>query len=126
MWLWNLVDFLWSVAVIIFFIDLIIMLPLSLFKKTRLFASKSIFYSSYFFGFMLWIECVFYTFDLWGIIALIIGLLIIGIGVVPMAFLALAINSMWDAFFTLLITLVVIMVVRFLGAYLLERFESDL
>jgi len=114
LWLWDIIDFLWSLAIFVFIIDLIIMLPLSLFKKTSFFAANFIYYSSYFFGFLLWLESAFYTFGLWGLIALIIGLIIVGVGVVPMAFLALAINGMWDHLIALLVNFIIIIIVRFL------------
>lgn len=124
MWFLTVLDFFRQIAIIIFFFDLFILLPLCIFHKTRLFAAKGILYSGWFFGFVVWIISVGYTFSHWGIIALIIGLLILGVGVVPMAFLATLIAGLWSGFFELLIISIVAIVFQQLGGIMIDRWGS--
>lgn len=62
-----------------------------------------------------------YTFSHWGIIALIIGLLILVVGVIPMVFLATLIAGLWIGFFELLIISIVAITFRQLGTIVINR-----
>lgn len=69
-------------------IVVLILLPLSAFKATRGFAGICIFFSSYLFGITTWFLGATVTFATWGWLGLIIGLLLAGVGVVPIGILA--------------------------------------
>ena len=80
---------------IIFVIVVFILLPLSIPKKTRGFSSILIYFSSYIFGATLWMEGFLLTLMIWGVWAVILGIFIMGVGVVPIAIIATLVNSLW-------------------------------
>ncbi len=67
---------------------ILILLPLAIFKRTRRFSGTIIFYASYLFGLTTWFLGAAITLSTWGWLALIIGLLLAGVGVVPIGILA--------------------------------------
>lgn len=73
---------------IVFAIVIVIFAPLSLFRATRDVAGMGIYISSYLLGITVWIICANITFVTWGWVALLVGVLLLGIGVVPLAILA--------------------------------------
>jgi len=58
-------------------------------------------WSSFVVGFAAWLYGFGFTYTLWGGFAVILGLFLFGIGVVPMGLVATGINGMWDAFWTI-------------------------
>lgn len=93
---------------IAFWINLLVMLPLSFINKTKGFSAVWMFNLSMVMMFGIWAGCAVYTFMAWGIIALVIGLLIAGVGVVPMALLHMFLNGYWMGFFGIIIYSVII------------------
>jgi hypothetical protein len=65
------------------------------------------------------------TFYYWGIIALIIGLILMGVGVVPMAMLACIFNSLWLELGILIGGSVLVIIVRLFGGNLAEKAKSN-
>lgn len=63
--------------------------------RTRKIAAVSLFAASLVFGVILWGISAIYTFNLWGWLGLLVECFLLGVGVVPTAYLALAINSDW-------------------------------
>jgi hypothetical protein len=57
-------------------------------RRTRAFSAAGLMIASYVFGACLWITSLLLTYELWGTIAVIIGLAVVGIGIVPVALLA--------------------------------------
>jgi hypothetical protein len=51
----------------------------------------------------------------------IIGVLMLGVGVIPIAFIATLFRGMWRPFIELLLSVVLIFGCRALGAYILHR-----
>lgn len=84
-----------------FVIVVFILLPLAIPKKTRGFSSLALFIASYVFGATLWMEGLLLTMFIWGGIAVFIGLILMGIGVVPIAMLATLLNGEWWSLFEL-------------------------
>lgn len=105
-------------------IDLFILLPFGLFRKTGMFGGLAMYYSSFVFGLTLWFLGLLLTYFAWGFLGVIIGLVIFGVGVVPVAMLAMLLHG---EFFSLLV-LVVLTVLTFgsraLGIYLAARAEE--
>jgi len=95
--------------------DLLILLPAGIFKKIRPYAGIGLFISSYVFGLTLWLTGLLITYVLWGIWAVIIGLFILGIGVVPIAILATLFSGVWSMFGFLLFMVFVTFGTRVLG-----------
>lgn len=108
-------------AIITFLVDLLILLPFCIFRKTKLYASIGLVCSSYIFGITLWFSGFNLTFELWGIVALIIGLAVVGLGVIPMAILATILNGLWSELILLVILGVLAYGTRILGLTLSDK-----
>jgi hypothetical protein len=100
--------------------NLAILLPLTFIKRFRNRAGEYILYSSFLFGFQLWLYCLVITLDTWGIIAVLIGLLIVGVGVVPIAFIASLYYGLWRQAFEIVIILVIVLAARIYGKKMRE------
>lgn len=101
-------------------VDVLILLPLSLFRGLRAFTGTTIFISSFLFGLVTWLLGFILTYALWGLWAVIIGILFFGGAVVPFALLATLFKGMWDPFFTVLILFALTFGSRIAGAYIAE------
>lgn len=66
---------------------------MALLSKTRGFSALGLLIASYAFGAILWVWSLLLTLQLWGALAVIIGLLIMGIGIVPVAILAVIFHA---------------------------------
>lgn len=95
--------------------------PLAFFKATRHVPGYGLLYWSYFAGATLWLASLLVTLALWGMFAVIIGLLIMGIGIFPVALLASAFSGEWQCFGNLLVSFVFMLAARFGGAYLVSK-----
>ena len=73
----------------------LVFLPLLPFRKTRAFAGVGLNFASVMFGFTLWVWGLLLTYRLWGAIGVVIGLVILGVGVIPIAMLATLFKGMW-------------------------------
>ena len=74
-------------------VDVFVLLPLSV--------------STYLFGLIAWLLGFLLTYALWGAVAVVIGMLFMGLGVVPIGMVASAWNGLWEPFFTLLVLILV-------------------
>ncbi|MCU0915057.1 MAG: hypothetical protein MUC88_10905, partial [Planctomycetes bacterium] len=92
-----------------------ILLPLALIPPTRPWAGLGFYISSYVFGLTGWSMGLLLTWMLWGGAAVVIGLLMLGIGVVPIAMLATLCNGMWTELGLLLLFVVLTFGLRALG-----------
>lgn len=116
-----LLPWLYLISWLVFFVNLLILLPLCIFKKTRPYAGIGFFFSSFIYGITLWFLGLLLTFALWGAIGVIIGLFIMGVGVVPMAILATLFNGLWGPFGFLIFLVILTFGVRILGTTLAEQ-----
>lgn len=66
----------------------VVLAPLSLFRRTRGISALGYLVASYLFGVNLFIFGIIVTLSEWGVVALVIGLFLAGVGVVPVALLA--------------------------------------
>lgn len=69
--------------------------------KLRFISGTTLLVSSYIYGITVWIYGLVVTLSLWGVLALIIGLILGGVGVVPIGMLAALFNTEWSALLTL-------------------------
>ena len=104
---------------ILFAINVIALL-MAISRKTRGVVGIIIFLSSYVYGLQTWIIGLLVTLTLWGWIAVIIGLFIGGIGVVPIGMAAAIFNGRWSIFFVLLINVILTYGTRIIGRTLAE------
>lgn len=115
----NLMPWLNFISGIASIIAVLVLFPLAFIKRTRNLASNGLLLTSYIFGIDLWVWSLIITNHLWGILAVYIGLLILGVGIIPIAMLAILFNGLWlqlgETIF--LSTLIV-------GVYLLSKYVA--
>jgi hypothetical protein len=99
----------------ILFIINIVLLLFAIIPKARGVVGLVIYISSYVYGLSAWIYGLAVTLALWGWLAVILGLFIGGVGVVPIGMLAAIFNGHWDIFGTLLFTVILTYGTRVLG-----------
>jgi hypothetical protein len=95
--------------------------PLALFRRTRGTAAAGLMIASYVFGAILWITALLLTYQLWGTIAVVIGLLIVGVGIVPIALLATIFSAEWWHLADLVVLLLLTFGIRFLALWLADK-----
>lgn len=117
----------WSlnIAELALLICIVVLGPLGLFRKTRAISGTGYFIASYVFGVNLFISGVIIVMESWGIVAVIIGLVFAGVGVVPVAFLASIVRRDWAAFWQLVFALFFTWGTRAFGIYLGAKSERD-
>lgn len=111
----NLLGPLITIGWVLLAFNILILLPLSIFKGLRGFTGSGMFISSYLFGLIAWLLGFILTYLIWGAWAVVIGILFLGGGVVPIALLATAINGYWDPFLTLMVVTILTFGTRFIG-----------
>jgi hypothetical protein len=109
-------------AAILFVID-VIFLFLAIFPPVRRVVGITLFISSYVFGMATWIYGLAVTLSFWGIWGVVVGLLLGGVGVVPLGMIASAFNGHWDIVLTLVGTSLLTIIVRILGYVIAENGE---
>ena len=105
---------------------LCLLLPMAFFKKTRLWSGFGMVVASYIIGLSLWVLSVLVTIKIWGTGGFLIGLLLSAGTVVPVAFLASALNGLWSSVGDLLFGVLITLAPRLLGGYLLARSETTI
>lgn len=111
-------------AGILFTANLLLLL-VAIIPKTRGVIGVIIYISSYVYGLSAWIYGLAVTLALWGWIAVIIGLFMGGIGVVPIGMLAAIFNGEWGIFWTLLLTVLLTYGSRIVGYALANSSENQ-
>lgn len=111
-------------AGILFLVNLVALL-IAISPKTRGVSGLIIYISSYVYGLGTWIFGLAVTLALWGWIAVIIGVLMGGVGVVPIGMLAAIFNGEWGIFWTLFVSLVLTYGARLIGTLLVSNDENQ-
>jgi hypothetical protein len=117
---WLIVAFAIALAVIVF-----VLLPLAIFRRTRGFSGIGIFIASYVFGATLWVWSLLITYTLWGGLAVFIGLIMAGIGIVPLAIFATLFKGMWSILGQIVLLLIFTLGARFFGIFLISKSEKS-
>lgn len=120
----NIETFLTALSGFAIVISITILLPLAIFKRTRLFAGVVLYLFSYIFGATTWVLGFIVTLSFWGFWGVFIGLLLAGIGVVPLGMIASAINGQWGVFWILSANLVFVIATRAIAISLIEHSEG--
>lgn len=113
-----------GLAGILFVINLILLL-VAIVPQTRGVVGVIIYFSSYVYGLSAWIYGLAVTLALWGWIAVIIGLFMGGIGVVPIGMLAAIFNGEGGAFWTLFFTVALTYGMRMIGYALANSADNQ-
>ncbi len=120
----HVLPWLISIAWIVFAINLFILLPLGFFRKTGIFGGIGIYFSSFVFGLTLWFLGLLLTYFTWGFLGVFIGLALVGVGVVPVAMLAMLLDGEFYFLLVLILLTIVTFGSRALGIYLAGRAEE--
>lgn len=115
---------LWASAITLL-VCVFVLLPLSFLKTGRAFAGNGLVIASLLFGFSLWVWGLILTYNLWGPWAVFIGLFFLGIGVVPIAFLAATFKGMWSTLGDLAILTFLTFGCRAFGLYVLSKINNQ-
>lgn len=105
-------------------LDILIFLPLGIFKKTKGASAIGLVISSYIYGLTLWFWTLMLTYLIWGAVAVFIGLFIAGVGVVPIAMLATAINGEWAVLGQIIFLIFLTFGSRILGYHFAQRADE--
>lgn len=103
---------------------LLVVLPLSVFRCCRGFAAIASLVASYVFGATLWMWALLLTLGLWGTWAVVIGLFMMGVGVVPIAMLATLFKGMWSILGQLVVLTVLTFGTRFYALWIGDRADA--
>ena len=93
---------------------------LSLLKKKRGLAGAGLLFTSVLFAALLSIWALAFTYESWGLLPVIVGLLLFGIGIVPIALLAAVVEGQWMTLGLLLALMACIHFYRVFGTNLLH------
>jgi hypothetical protein len=80
--------------------------------------------ASYAFGAILWLWGMAYTYSVWGLFAVIVGLVLFGGGVVPVAMFAALVHGDWGNLGLFIVTLGIIIGCRVLANWLAEKVDA--
>ena len=104
---------------------LFVLLPMSAFRKTRGIGGVGCIYASYVFGVELWAySCLFVAYT-WGYVALGIGLVFAGVGVVPVALLAALFRREWSVLWELIFAVLLTFGTRSFGLWMVGKADRD-
>jgi hypothetical protein len=107
-----------------FGINLFVLPPLSFFRKTGVFGGIGMFISSYVFGLTLWFAGLLITYFAWGFLGVFIGLALGGVGVIPVAMLAMLLEGELFVLFMLILLSALTFGLKMLGIYMAGRAEE--
>jgi hypothetical protein len=102
----------------------LVFLPLALFWRTRRFAARGMLSAASVFGMTLWLWGLVLTYNLWGGAAVLLGLFLLGVGVVPMAMIATLLAAMWPTLGKLLLLGLLTIATRRFGLQLLAQMRA--
>lgn len=100
-------------------------LPLLLFRKTRRWVGNAFYVVSFVCGFAFWVLCAVVTFSTLGVSWVIWGIIAVGVGVVPLAFVGMAIHKQWLSMPILLLLLVATYALRGFGIRIRRRCDRQ-
>lgn len=100
-------------------INVVVFLPMALFRKTRSDSAIGLMISSYIYGFSLILVSTITTYVFWSWTGVIIGFLFAGVGIVPVAFVASLVHHNWLAVGNILFGMFITFGARFLSSYLI-------
>lgn len=103
----------------------VVVLLLAPFRATRIIPAFGLLAASVYFGATAWVLGFLTTYDHWGLVGVIIGMVIAGVGVVPLGMIASAIHSEWSAVLILGIGLVLTYGARMCAFWLASKVDED-
>jgi hypothetical protein len=117
----RVLPFLSGLAGILIVFAIPVLLLAALARRSRGFASGGFVLISWVFGATLWIWALLFTLSTWGWLAVILGLLLAGVGIIPVALLSAAFHGEWVTVGQMLLGVFLTFGCRFFGIYLAVR-----
>lgn len=77
------------------FVTLLILLPMLIFRASRPWGASALYYASIYWGVLLWVQSCIYVLGALGPVWFIVGVLLAGIGVVPIAWVGTLVHGDW-------------------------------
>lgn len=105
-------------------VSLVLLTPLSIIPPTRGFSAVGFMVASFAFGSILWLWGMAYTYSVWGLFVMTIGLVLLGVGVVPVAMFAALVHGDWGNLGIFVATAVVTIGCRGLANWLAEKADD--
>jgi hypothetical protein len=105
-------------------VSIVVLAPLSLIPPTRAFSAIGFLFASFALGAILWVWGMAYTYSVWGFFGVIVGLILGGVGVVPVAMCAALVHGDWGNLLLFVITAVVTIGTRALAHWLAEKADQ--
>ena len=100
---------------------IIVLIVLSIFPKIRTYTGSGITLATLIWGAIFWLFSLFITYQLWGLLGVIIGIMFFGLGVFATAFLALIFDGQTSVAFFMLLNLIIIYGIRMLGVWIISK-----
>lgn len=103
---------------------ILLLLVLSVIPRLRMFTGLGIVYATSVWIFLLWLNCLGITYELWGLVGMFVGVIMFGLGIFATAPLALLFDGQWSVALTLLLTLAIMYGVRMLGNWIASKHKD--
>ena len=115
---------LWPLVLLIFCTTLVLLLVGSISKSSRSFVGKATTVLSYPVAFTVWLWGFLLVFIAWGWLGVIIGLVLLGVGVVPLGLIALILDGVWSGVGQMVLAVALVMAMRYAGTWMAENTEA--
>jgi hypothetical protein len=113
------------VSVWMFAATLVLLLPMACIRPLRGVAAVGLMIASVFFGIATWVYGFLVTFGTLGILGIVVGIVLGGVGVVPVAIVACLWDGAWSVAAQLVVGIVLTFGVRFLSACVAAKADTD-
>lgn len=112
------------ISTVLIVLSFIVFIPAGFFKKFEKFSGNSTILSSFFLALTLWLWCLVLTFKTFGWIGVLIGVILLGIGVIPVGFIAAVISGQFTVLAYVLLLCIFAFVLRKIGMTTLLKYRS--
>ncbi len=113
--------FLQSVSGLTLFFGVPLLLVLAFIRPTRRIGGNGLYVASVVFGITVWISALLYTLSTWGWLAVLVGLVFAGVGIVPVAMVAAGFHQEWAIIGQLLLGVAAVFGCRIVGLIFLAK-----
>ena len=115
-----------SISVTITILNLLVFFPLAALKKTRRFLGTFIHASSWPLGVVMWIAAAMDCYRIWGFKGIAAGILLGGVGLLPVGIAACAVEKSWEEGLFLILSVIFTLGFRVIGARIAESSRAVL
>jgi hypothetical protein len=124
----HILEYLSTFNNIVTVLCIVLLMPLTLFRKTRIVPAHGLYVASFVFGVCVWVYGFMVTYEIWGGVGVFIGLMLGIVGIVPLGIIAAVWHSEWmivaELIYGLTLTYGARAIALWLGAKI-ERYEMD-